>query len=142
MMQFTGTNYIRIDVANNFGHDKWTWNERIQWVHDHDHELEQLLDQADVPALYYASVKALRAAQRGEVSNFPISLDATASGMQILSALTGDRNGAALCNVVNRIVDGEIKRADGYTIVFEEMKERVGSSAEIKRDMIKKAVNR
>ena len=141
MMQFTGIQYLQIDVANNMGHDKWTWDKRIAWTVENDHQLEQLLDQADVPALYYASVKALRAAQRGEVSNFPISLDATASGMQILSALTGDLLGAQLCNVVNRVAYmGGTERADGYSIVFDEMKERVGSSAEIKRDMIKKAV--
>ncbi|MFR7882343.1 MAG: DNA-directed RNA polymerase [Christensenellales bacterium] len=73
MQEFTGLVYLLIDIANNYGLDKKSWRERIQWTREHMDELESHLKEAEEPALYYASVKALRQAQNNEqvtLSNF------------------------------------------------------------------------
>lgn len=77
--EFTHIEYLKIDIANNYGHDKLNWDERIDWVSHYEDHLEQMLKDADEPALYYAGVQAYRKAQRGEAVSYPISLDATAS---------------------------------------------------------------
>ena len=101
MQKFTGLEYLLIDVANNFGLDKEPWDKRIQWVKDNDKDLESFKNKADSPNMYAASVDALRAVQRGEPIGYGISLDATASGTQWLAILTGDKQAAELCNVIN-----------------------------------------
>lgn len=135
MQHFTAIQYLQIDIANNFGLDKKNWDERIQWVNDHEHQLEDMLSQADEPALYFAGVQAYRAAQRKEPIGYPISLDATSSGLQLLSALTGDRKAAELCNVVS-----VGKRMDAYTAVYRAMLEVIGESSKIKREDTKRAI--
>lgn len=138
--QFTGKQYLKIDIANNFGLDKKLWQERLDWFDQHEDRLEEMLQQADEPALYFAGVQAWRATQRGEATGYPISLDATASGMQILAALTGDRKAALLCNVVNNYVAGVPQRMDAYTAIYQAMLIMIGEAGRIKRDDCKDAV--
>lgn len=136
MMQlFSGKEYLQIDVANSFGLDKKDWCERLAWFKANEHQLEDLLNQAEEPALYYAGVQAWRATQQGIPTGYPISLDATASGLQILACLTGDRKAAELCNVVDTG-----KREDAYTVVFTKLKEMVGAAFHIERDLTKQAI--
>ena len=120
MRHFTGKQYLMIDIANSFGLDKLTWQERLDWFEQHKHCLDEMLPQAENPAMYYAGVQAWDAVQHGVPIGYPISLDATSSGLQILAALTGDRRAAALCNVV-----GTGKREDAYTNVFDIMIDRL-----------------
>lgn len=120
MQHFTGKQYLMIDIANSFGLDKLTWQERLDWFEQHKNCLDEMLPQAENPAMYYAGVQAWDAVQHGVPIGYPISLDATSSGLQILAALTGDRRAAALCNVV-----GTGKREDAYTNVFDIMIDRL-----------------
>lgn len=140
MQLFTGTQYIKIDIANNFGLDKLTWNERIEWFDNHENRLLDMLPQAKDPALFYAGMLAWKDAKAGIPSGYPISLDATASGMQILAALTGDRRAAELCNVVNFTSNGAPERRDGYTVIYQAMLELVGESGKITREKTKDAI--
>lgn len=135
MQTFTAKQYLKMDVANHFGLDKEDWEVRLQWFDQHEDKLEGLLDQADVPAQYFAAVCAWRQVQAGEAIGYPIALDATASGMQILACLTGDRRAAELCNVVNTG-----SRKDAYTMVYKKMLEKIGTQGRVTRDMVKKAV--
>lgn len=132
---FTGLQYLKIDIANSFGLDKLTWDARIQWFDDNESQLGSLIDKAEEPALFYAGIKAYYTALKGEPIGYMISLDATASGLQLLAALTGDRSAAQLCNVVDT---GH--RADAYTIVYDEMVVRIGDTSKIKRVDTKQAV--
>lgn len=133
--KFTGLDYLKIDIANNMGLDKLSWNERIDWFNQNEPHLETLVRTSEEPALFYAGVQAYRKAQKGEPSGYPISLDATASGIQILAALAGDRQAAALCNVIDTG-----RREDAYTSIYEEMCARLGEGAKIERGDVKQAV--
>lgn len=134
---FTPKQYLKIDIANNFGHnlDKDLWTDRIAWFDANEDKLEELAKQADEPALYSAGVFAWRNVQKGNVNHYPISLDATSSGIQILSCLTGDRKGAELCNVVD-----VGKRQDAYKVLYEIMVEKMGGTAQIDRKDCKRAI--
>lgn len=135
MQTFTGKDYLRIDIANNFGLDKLNWDERISWFNQNEHQLFSIVKQAEEPALFYAGVLAWERAMQGKPSGYTISLDATASGIQILSVLAGDRKAAELCNVVP--TDG---RKDAYTEVYAKMVDKLGEEAKIKRSDAKDAL--
>lgn len=132
---FNGKQYLQIDIANNFGLDKKDWDERLEWFNMNQEKLEKLLPEAEDPALYYASVQAYRKAQMGVATSYPISLDATASGLQISACLTGCERSASLCNVIDT---GH--REDAYTAIYSAMLAMVGEHAKIDRDKVKKAV--
>jgi hypothetical protein len=132
---FTGCEYLKIDIANNYGLDKLTWDERIAWFDANEPMLDQLLTSAKEPALFYAGIKAWRDVKAGQPIGYMISLDATASGLQLLAALTGDRRASELCNVVDTGT-----RQDGYTIVYNEMLNAIGETAKITREDTKQAI--
>ncbi len=67
MIQFTGMQYLMIDVANNVGLDKKDWSDRLDWFKANEGKLESLVKSAEEPALYYAGIKAYLKDQRGEV---------------------------------------------------------------------------
>ena len=141
MQLFTGLQYLMIDIANSFGLDKKTWNERLEWFDRNQNNLHDLMSQAEEPALFFAGVQAYEMALAGKAIGYPISLDGTTSGIQILSVLTGDASAASLCNVIPGDTD---ERMDGYTVIYEAMCQRmealdqpVGS---IERDNVKRAI--
>lgn len=137
MQRFTGKQYLAIDIANNFGadNDKKTWSERLDWFNSNEHQLMSLLNQAETPALYYAGVQAWEQAKKGIPSGYPISLDGTCSGLQILAVLTGDRFAASICNVINTG-----KREDAYVSIYEWMVANLGEGAKINRKETKAAI--
>ena len=132
---FSGKEYLKIDIANNYGLDKEDWDVRIDWFDKNQDNLMELVKTAETPALFYAAVQAWYAVQRGEPIGYPISLDATASGYQLLACLTGDRSAAALCNVIDAG-----KRQDAYTVVYQAMLDAVGGVSTISRNDTKKAI--
>jgi hypothetical protein len=135
MQRFSGLQYLKIDIASNFGLDKKTWDERLDWFEQHKDHLHELISQAETPALFFAGVTAYEKALRREASGYPISLDATSSGFQILACLTGDRLAAEMCNV---LFTGS--REDAYTGIYERMLAKVGAEGRIQRPDIKQAV--
>lgn len=134
---FSGKQYLKIDIANNMGFDKATWTQRIEWFDAHEDHLMSLVPTAEEPALYYAGVKAWEDVKAGKPIGYAISLDATSSGLQLLSVLTCDRLAAQLCNVVNQ--EGDV-RADAYTLIYNAMLELMGEESKIKRDQVKEAI--
>lgn len=137
MVNFNGMQYIAIDVANSFGHDKWEFEDRINWVKKNIDSLEQLESGADKKSLplYRKAVMALRKAQKGEATGHLVGLDATCSGMQIMSAMTGCVAGATATGLVN-----PNKRADAYTIVTDTMNQQDGIFVKVPRSSAKEAV--
>lgn len=140
MQTFTGRQYLAIDIASNYGLDKETWDTRLEWFSQNESKLEELVATAKEPALFFAGVQAWRDTQAGKPSGYPISLDATSSGLQLLACLTGDRKASLMCNVTDFIEDGEVKRRDAYTVVYQEMLSSIGEDGKIIRDDVKKAV--
>lgn len=135
MQEFKGIDYIKIDIANHYGLDKLNWDQRILWVDTNHDKLFDLIKEAEEPAQYYSAVKALSAAEEGIPNGHGVALDATSSGIQILSALTGDEKAATLCNLVNTG-----KREDIYTSVFKKMLQKADGNPNLKRDYVKKAI--
>ena len=133
--EFTGRQYLKIDIASNYGLDKKTWDERIAWFDEHEDELDGLVFSAENPALFYAGVKAWRDVQAGRPIGYMISLDATSSGLQLLAVLAGDDKASRLCNVIDTG-----RREDAYTGVYDVMLERLGEKAQISRDQTKRAI--
>lgn len=135
LQRFTGKQYLQIDIANNMGLDKEDWDTRISWFNANEHKLHELVKEAEEPALMYAGILAYEKMKAGEPVSYPISLDATASGAQILACLTGDRAGAMQCNVVD-----SGKREDAYTNVYNHMCNITGDSSKITRSDAKAAI--
>ena len=116
MQTFTGFQYIKIDIANQYGLDKETFEDRILWVDDHMNELEVLVTDASSRPQYIAAVMALRDAQLGVSSGHLVGLDACSSGIQVMGALMG-------CPVTcesTGLIDPTV-RADIYTKVTDVM---------------------
>lgn len=135
MQTFTGREYLKIDIANNFGLDKISFDNRIKWFDDNEHQLDDLIPQAKEPALFYAGTKAWRDVQASRPIGYMISLDATSSGLQLLAALTSDPLTASLCNVIDT---GD--REDAYQGIYAYMCQQAGQSAKVDKDDVKQAV--
>lgn len=149
---FSPIEYLKIDVATNHGLDKEDWDVRINWFDANETELLELAQMTDrreiethpllvsasEPGLFFAGLKAWEKARRGEAISYPVSLDATASGAQLLAVLVGCEKSARHCNVVDT---GH--RQDLYTNAYHGMLGRMGlqgSAAVISRDDVKAAV--
>lgn len=119
--QLNAIDYICIDIANCVGTqgafrgDKELFEDRIQWVKDHYNTLEDFIDVAEDKPLYIKAVHALRETMLGNPIGHLVALDATCSGIQIMSAITGCIAGADATGLVTD------KRADAYTDVTKEM---------------------
>ena len=133
MQQFTGLEYLKIDIANAMGIDKDLWDKRLEWVDKYIHELESFTEHADEPLLYIKAVKALRKTEAGIPSGHAMMLDATASGLQIMAALSGCKKTAAHVNMIN---NG--KRNDIYTEITDTMNQSLPLDEQVTRDSVKK----
>lgn len=109
MREFTGFEYIKIDLANHYGLDRLTWDERLEWVDRHTGHLDIMAGTAKEPVLYRKALRAFHAALNQEPTGFIMGLDATASGLQILACLSGCHATARNVNLINT---GE--REDAY----------------------------
>ena len=149
MQTFTGIEYLKIDIANNFGLDKSTYQERIDWFNTNisfspesssTDIIEWIhINQPKEPELFFAGIQAYIKYLNNEPSGYMVSFDATASGIQIMSALTGDYTGMMVTNLID-----ENNRYDIYSELFEVTKDRFNEiykeELAISRDNIKSAI--
>lgn len=133
MQKFTGMEYLKIDIANQFGLDRLKWKDRIHWVNNNRPDLHLLSEQAKYPILYRKALRAFDRGLRGESINHSMGLDATASGVQMLAAMSGCVRAARTVNLVNT---GE--REDLYESVSEEMNDI--QAVTTSRDILKKPI--
>lgn len=130
--------YICIDLANCYGLDKLLFEDRIKWVKDNFNYLEDFIEAAENKPQYIKALHALRETMLGNPTGHLIGLDASCSGIQLMSVMTGCIKGADATGLVSQ------KRADAYTDVTTEMnsilKLKGLSSIEVKRDDIKRCV--
>lgn len=131
--QYTGIEYMAIDVANHFGDgngmlpnslDKLEFEDRIQWVKSNQDNLESLADKAEDKPLYVKSVNHFRKALKGLPTGHTVALDSCASGLQLMSVLTGCESGAYMTGLVD-----PNKRMDAYTLVTAYMNDLLGKDS-------------
>lgn len=128
MQQFNAVQYLAIDIANQYGLDKLTWDERIQWVKDNTDDLEQLVPEDNkTKYLYLKAVNVFR--NLDKPTGFTMALDATASGVQVMAALGKCGTSALACNLINTG-----KREDLYSTIMNK------ATSNISRDKVKEAV--
>lgn len=134
MKHFTPEQYLKIDIANCFGLDKKTWQERLDWFDNNESRLESLVEEADEPACFYAGMKAWYKYQSGEPIGYTVGLDATSSGIQIFSVLSRDRKAAKLCNVLPR--NDKVEHREN---IYETIQKAIGIQ-NIDKTAVKKAI--
>jgi len=123
--------WIAIHTANCAGHDKATMSERLEWTRSNTElitavatdpiENMELWANASEPFCFLQSCFEYYEcciAKTKLTSNLMIGVDATASGLQHLSAATLDKTAATLVNVVRTE-----KPSDAYAIIAEKSKE-------------------
>ena len=101
MRNFTGTQYLKIDIANMYGLDGENWDVRLNWVEENLDKLEEHVGDADKPARYLKAVEALRDTQKGIPTGHLMGLDSTASCFQIMAILMGCLDTAKSVNLVD-----------------------------------------
>lgn len=107
-----GVHWLKLQVANMMGHDKFSTAERLEWVEErHDDWLAVAVDpvlRRDVWAVGKTPWQALAAILDyagylkegpGYRSSLPVTVDGTCNGLQHLSALTHDDESAPLVNL-------------------------------------------
>ena len=123
--------WLSFQVATTFGLDKAPMDERQAWAQE-NHDLIQRIakdpigttqdwSQAEEPWCFLAACVEYNDCvieQIRSTSGLPVSVDATCSGLQHLSALTGDKSAAEMVNVVPTL-----RPTDAYAVVAEKAKE-------------------
>ena len=107
---------LYIAIANHAGKDKLTWAERVKWVSEQniaDIEWEE-------PILGRKAVRALRDTAAERPTGYVMSIDATASGLQIMAVLSGCTQTAKLVNCID-----PTKRYDLYTEIADLMNQKL-----------------
>ena len=135
MTPFTPIEYLKIDIATTFGLTDAKWHERLDWFEANEAVLEDLTQEADEKAQYLAGVMAYRDVMQGKPTGFQCGLDATASGLQILSVLSGCKKSASTCNLVNTG-----NRENAYKAVYKRMQESLPTGREISYKDLKGAL--
>jgi DNA-directed RNA polymerase len=118
-----GWKWLAIHLANSYGVDKVSFQERVQWTFDHtDDILDSALrpldggrfwQDADNPFVFLAACKEWLGYQlQGEeyVSHVPVGLDGAANGLQNLSAMLADEVGGKATSLIPQDKPSDIYR--------------------------------
>jgi len=132
MQYLTPYEYILVDIANCYGLDKLTWDERIAWVKEYEDTLEGLVVNADDPYLYLKAIRAKQDAENHVPTGHMVGLDSTASGLQLMACLSGCRTTARNTNLIK-----SGKREDFYQKITETMNTLSGK--DFSRSLVKPA---
>ena len=133
--RYNGWQWLLIDAGTNFGLDKEVFEKRMQWTEENLPVLESFIDKADNKPLYIKGVQAIRKAQMKQATGHMIGVDASASGIQMLSVLAGCITGATSTGMVD-----PDRRADAYTQATNEMNTILGGSFSIPRKDMKQGI--
>lgn len=118
-----------IAIAGHAGKDKLTWDERIKWVSEQD--IDNI--EWEQPMLGRKALRALRDSTEDKPSGYVMSLDATASGLQIMAAISGCKETAKWVNMIDPDT-----RHDTYTEVADLMNSKL--SKPVPRKIVKQCV--
>lgn len=117
MQKFSAFQYIKLDIANSFGLDKDLFEERLGWFEQNKMQLASLVDSADEPAQFYAGTLAYEDTKAGKPTGYLVGMDATASGLQCMAALTGCKVTAMSVNMVDPDCRKDVY-TDGYKVMI------------------------
>ncbi len=124
--------WICIDIANQFGNDKMSFEDRCNWVQENELQLESL--EAESPWEYRNAVNALRDKLAGRQVSHMVYLDASNQALQLYAILTGDKQTAMTCNLANETI-----MADAYQMLADKMNE-IAPFLKLTRTNCKKAL--
>jgi len=100
MQQLTPLDYVHINIANAFETDvHTTWNSRIQRGKELILDAEDNMEIAKEPYLFMKGINSFHKAMAGKATGSLVSLDATASGMQIMAVMSGCEQTAKATNL-------------------------------------------
>ena len=128
----TNLDNIKIAIAGHAGQDKLTWNERIKWFNK---QLNFDLTTFDEPILGSKAIQAYLDSKKGIPTGYTMSIDATASVLQIMAALSGCKVTARTCNLINTG-----KREDVYQYIADKMNAILKAKYAVTRKLVKKPV--
>lgn len=94
MQVITPKEWLNIEVANQAGFDKLTWNDRINLVIPEGHIPKN-------PLRYAKAIQQRELALSGAYTNAAVTLDATASCVQFIALLTGNMELALMSNLLD-----------------------------------------
>ena len=133
-----GAYWLAIHVANCFGVDKVSFEERVAWVREHEEQiLDSALDPLDGQRFWMDADSPFCALAacfewlgyslngRDHVSHLPIALDGSCNGLQNFSAMLRDSVGGAATNLIP-----QPKPADIYSRVKDVAQEKLRARAE------------
>jgi DNA-directed RNA polymerase len=118
---------IAREIANNYGEDKISFEDRVKWVEDNtsdilecanDFTFNDFWTKADKPFLFLMGckewAKVIKARKSGDELNFistmPCGFDGSCNGIQHYSALFKDPRGAAAVNLINHALPADVYR--------------------------------
>lgn len=144
MINYTGWQWLLIDAANNYNLnlDRELFETRIAWVENNLDNLEDLaglgttvVEPWKEQPLFIKAVQAIRKAQQGKPTGHLVAVDATCSGIQIMSALTRCVAGATATGLVD-----PNRRADAYTQLTQDMSRMLDNDVGVVRSDAKDAL--
>jgi DNA-directed RNA polymerase len=121
-----GLRWMAIHGANKFGLDKTPFEQRLEWVSKNMENIKRCAADpvsynwwtlADDPWQFLAFCMDYAEATPDTISHLPCSLDATNNGLQILSMLMRDEEGARLTNVISGEVPNDLYQAVAETLI-------------------------
>ena len=105
MQLFTALEWIKIAIANAYGLDKQEYQYRLGWFnlncHTILHNPEYYALEASEPMMFRKMCNAYQDVMLGKPTGALVGLDASTSGVQILSALTACYKGCVHTNLIN-----------------------------------------
>lgn len=129
--ELTGLEYLMADIAckHDKAYEKKGWSERIAHFNEIDFNNPKTFSKASNPIGLRAAYLALGKAIKKEPSGYMISLDASSSGMQLLSLLVSCPTSWKLCG-------GDETILDSYTHIYQAM----GTGIGLERKEVKKCI--
>lgn len=105
MQLFTALEWIKIAIANAYGLDKQNYQYRLDWFNLNHHSIlpnvEEYALEAAEPMMFRKMCKVYQDVMLGKPTGALIGLDASTSGVQILSALTACYKGCVHTNLID-----------------------------------------
>jgi len=133
MKKYSGVDYIRIDIANQYGF-KGTFEAGIKWVKKQDLiGLRSITHRAKHPARMAAAIIALDEYYNKIPSGHLVGMDANASGAQMMAVLINCKRTAKNTGLVGK------RKNDLYQNTADEMSKLLGEKLAVSRTRLKEA---